>query len=302
MSRTRLTELLTALVNAGALTLADARALVAYADGLRAGEDVDAAALPQVDARATLALSLHVAVVRILRAYAGRRRITTGQEARALATVDRLPLARRVRLIDAVRADDVRGALSRETVRRTVVLLSDAETATFGPGAAGSARRSAGDVTRWRRAVSQALAEDAATLARLGAGGDLTGAQELRLARAQARHADYVDAFRFEGLSERQVRAAVVRQSGPSRTMFFENAAEKEAGPMRFPVYRYRPQLEASGRTCRPCLAAAGVYLIGQGPMPSSVCLGGGACRCDIEVFDDPAEYARLRGATRQAA
>lgn len=49
-------------------------------------------------------------------------------------------------------------------------------------------------------------------------------------------------------------------------------------------------------RTCQACLAAErdGPYLVGEGPMPGSVCYGGGRCRCTREARYDPDAYARL--------
>lgn len=52
------------------------------------------------------------------------------------------------------------------------------------------------------------------------------------------------------------------------------------------------------GSTCTPCHDAGrnGPYLPGQGPMPGSVCLGGGACRCERVPRFAPVEWAGLVG------
>jgi len=52
------------------------------------------------------------------------------------------------------------------------------------------------------------------------------------------------------------------------------------------------------GATCGPCSAAEdeGPYLIGAGPMPGSVCLGSGHCRCVRRREVSPQVAAQLRG------
>jgi len=50
--------------------------------------------------------------------------------------------------------------------------------------------------------------------------------------------------------------------------------------------------------TCSPCKAAeaGSPYLPGQGPMPGSICLGGGHCRCERSRRVDAEAAAQLRG------
>jgi len=96
-------------------------------------------------------------------------------------------------------------------------------------------------------------------------------------------------------LSEKQIRTALVRQAG-GRALFFQNAAEREAASLAYPVAFYRAR--DTPATCSRCLAAerAGPYLVSACPWPGGVCLGGDHCQCEIEIRDDAVEYARLTG------
>ena len=308
MSRDALLALLLSLVQAGALTTDDARALVAaFDDGRLTEADLPAAPLdwagdgPAPALSALLAAAYAVALRRIARAYLRRADGTSAPvpASRALdvvRAVDRLPLAARTRLVDAVRANDLRGALAREAEQRTTVLFAGRDVATFGPGAPGSARRSAGEVGRWQRAMRAAYAEDAATMARLGAGGDLSAAQAARLARVVREKAAYVDAFAARltqaaageapALSVAQVRAALVRQSGEARGLFFTNAVEAEVGDdaSRFEIWYHALDDPATCVACLEAEAGSPYPADGPYPVPSMVCLGGGACRCEITV------------------
>lgn len=314
MTRAALLALLALYVDAQRLTEAEARALVrAWDAGLIGEGDLPGEPLAPGALATLYALALRSALRRLARAFAA----SYGQDPGALspsavravlAALDSRPLAERLRLLDATRADDLRGALSREAQRRTAVLFATPEAATFGPGAQGTARLSAGSVRRWQEAMRQAYAEDAAALARLGAGGPLTPAQEARLARVVASRAGYVDRFAVDltrmaageiaPLSEAQIRAAIVRRSGDARSLFFENAAERETAGMAFPVIYYRALDDP--QTCEPCAAAeaGNPYRVGEAPLPGSVCLGGGYCRCTHEYAEDPAAHARLNPPT----
>lgn len=320
MTRDALLALLLAYVNAGHLTRDDARAVVAAHDE---GDLPDDFGLEPVAAGAALVALLRAAVragrLRLAQAAAARYGFALpagatgdGAAVRAiLGSVDRLPLASRVSLIDAVRADDIRGALVREVERRTAALKAAPELARLG-GAPGTAHRAAGDVARWQRAMRAAYAEDAAALARLGAGGDLSPAQLRRLASVVADKAAYVDGFAgrlatdaaglTKPLSERQIRAAIIRNSGDARGLFFENAVAAESAGLSSPVAYYVPKDDPV--TCGPCseAGAGSPYLVSAVPVPGSICLGRGWCRCEVRVEDDPDAFARLSGRTLSQA
>lgn len=311
MSRVDFLRLLVALVGTGALSREEGQSLVrAFDDGRLAEADLPAAPLTAAGLAAAFRSALRRGRRRAAEAYArsvGARlpgppgsAVGEAATARALRAADRLPMARRIGLLDATRADDLRGALSREAERRTAVLYSGRDAATFGPGAPGSAKRSAGSVARWQTAMRQAYADDAATLARLGAGGELSAAQAARLADVLADQARYVDTFaarltqaaagQADALTGPQVRAALVRRSGPARALFFElGVASEVAGEAdAFEVW-YRDRDAPS--TCDPCRAAAAgspYPAAGPFPLPGAVCLGGGHCYCELEILPRP--------------
>lgn len=317
MTRSGLLLALAALVDAGLLTRDDARALVAAYDD---GADAEGGAFtlaPPLDGpalAAALTAALRAAYLRLATVAAARYGLalppgSTGDGAAVravLGRVDRLPLRDRQAMIDAVRADDVRGAFGREVARRTAALNAPPDAAALG-GKPGTAARASGDVARWQRAMRQAYAEDAAALARLGAGGDLTPAQLARVARVQAAKARYVDGvgvrlaqdvagLTAKPLTEAQVRSYLVRQAGDARGLFFENAVEREAEGMGYPVGVYTDR--DAPTTCPPCREAGArrYYLLEDLPMPGVLCEGGGHCHCEVSVEDNEAEYRRLSG------
>lgn len=313
MTRAALLSILSALANAGALTVPQATAIAAAWDREVIGEgDVPAEPIAGPALLAVIRTALRSAPSRIASAYARLRGFTAPSGDGAVQAVERIalsqPLRTRIQILDATRADDVRSALARESQRRTAVLFAERDVATFGPGKAGSARRSAGDLSRWQRAMQSAYAEDAATLARLGAGGELTAAQSVRLARVVAERTAYVDGFaarlslaaagEVPGFSERQISSLLVRASGDARALFFENAAGRETAGMDSPVVYYVARDDRG--TCGPCMDAerGSPYLVGSAPAPGSVCRGGGHCRCEHRYADEPAAYARLSGAS----
>ena len=301
MTDAALRALLAAYVNAGFLTLPDAQALLAaWTAGTITDADLPADLFTGPVAVATLTSALSAVSRRIATAYALTRGATFAGDGAAaeavLRAVDRLPLSQRLRILDATRADDVRGALSREAERATRVLFADRDVATFGPGQPGSARQSAGSVSRWQTRFRAAYAEDAATLARLGAGGDLTAAQAARLARVVASRGTYVDGFAARltqaaagtaaPLSERQIVAALVRQSGEARALFFENAVERETGTDAGAFEVWYEALDTPS-TCSACLdAQAGSPYPADGPfpIPGRECYGGGHCKCSLRI------------------
>ena len=208
MSRPALLLVLQALVNAGRMDQADARALVqAYDDGQLPEAFTLEAPLADAALAAVVIEAIRRGYARIARAfvetYGGRlppalRTAALRGDASAvravLSAVDRLPLARRVRLIDAVRPDDIRAASGQEAARRFRAFSATPEDARLG-GAPGSARRTAGDLGRFQRSMSAAYTEDTIALARLGNGGDLTGEQRARAFRVAAQKREYVDRF-----------------------------------------------------------------------------------------------------------
>ena len=310
MSRADFLRILAALVSAGSLTRDEGQALVgAFDRGELAETDVPAGPLTAAGLAAAVRTAYRRGRRRAAEAFARSVGATLppGDAAttRALAALDR---ANRTRRLAALRAADVDGAVRREARRRTAVLFADRDAATFGPGDAGSARRSAGSVERWQAAMRQAYADDAATYARLGAGRELTPAQTRRLAEVVRGRAAYADAHAAAltraaaGLeaapTELQVASRLVRASGPGRELYYRNDAQRAVGAGPGPdtgegyvvAYRTNP-----GDRCGPCVSAEGEYRAdGPFPVPSSVCLGGGLCRCTVEIRYDPDAYARL--------
>lgn len=309
MTRAAFLRLLVALIGAGALSKDEGRSLVRAFDAGALDAEVDVPTAPLTGAaladlfRRALATGRRRAASIYARSRGARLPSGDAAAARALRALDALPMRERTALVRLAptRADDLRGALRREAERRTTVLYADRDAATFGPGAPGSARRSAGSVARWQTAIRQAYAEDAATLARLGAGGELSAVQAQRLATVLAEQAAYVDAFAVRltqaaageaaTLSAAQVRSSLVRRSGPARGLFFENAVATgvRSAPVAVEVW-YRDRDAPS--TCDPCRnAAAGSPYPASGPfpLPGVQCLGGGHCYCELELLPIPA-------------
>lgn len=48
-------------------------------------------------------------------------------------------------------------------------------------------------------------------------------------------------------------------------------------------------------RTCSSCISVQGFYLVGTGPYPGDVCLGGGACRCERRLVYNLEAYRQLQ-------
>lgn len=109
-----------------------------------------------------------------------------------------------------------------------------------------------------------------------------------------SRFADGVAAGRLLGMawSVGAIAARAAMYAGAGYGWFFR---AKEAGQGRV-GYVVEWRAHDDDRTCQACLAAErnGPYLVSEGPMPGSVCYGGGRCRCTRETRYDPDAYARL--------
>lgn len=93
---------------------------------------------------------------------------------------------------------------------------------------------------------------------------------------------------------------AAIRPEGASRQarrpLSVSEPAEL-AEPKPGMIIHYEARDDAGN--CGPCHGAAinGPYIAGEShPVPGSVCLGGGRCRCSLRFEYNPAEYARLTG------
>ena len=161
-----------------------------------------------------------------------------------------------------------------------------------------------GDLTvaEWHTVQRDVTRDYTVAMAVLGAGavgaalGLLPGLD--RAAREQtaylSRFADGVAAGRLLGMawSVGAIAARAAMYAGAGYGWFFR-AREAGAGRVGYVVDWIAHD---DDRTCQACLAAEhnGPYLVGEGPMPGSVCYGGGRCRCRRETRYDPDAYARL--------
>lgn len=109
-----------------------------------------------------------------------------------------------------------------------------------------------------------------------------------------SRFADGIAAGSLLGMawSVGAIAARAALYAGAGYGWFFR-AKEASQGQVNYVVYW---RAHDDDRVCQACLAAErnGPYLVGEGPMPGSVCYGGGRCRCTRETRYDPDAYARL--------
>lgn len=211
----------------------------------------------------------------------------------------------------------VRG-LTRDDLERIMIALSgggllgrnrtrarDRLREAFGREARQRATRLAADdltLSQWQADTRDAVREHIAGQAILGAG-NITGVVRLladldRSAREQtayvSRFADAIMAGALLGatwsvaaLASRSISYAGVAWA------WFTRARENDGDRMGWVVDYIAKD---DNRTCGPCSRAAdgGPYLLGEGPIPGQICLGGGACRCERRERYDPDVYTRL--------
>lgn len=164
----------------------------------------------------------------------------------------------------------------------------------------------AGDlsVAEWHALSRDTACDNLAEMAVLGAGSAALARPLLpglhHAAQEQtaylSRFADGVAAGRLLGMawSVGAIAARAALYAGAGYGWFFR-ARESAQGGVGYVVDWVAHD---DDRTCQACLAAErnGPYLVGQGPMPGSVCYGGGRCRCRRETRYDPDAYRRLTG------
>jgi hypothetical protein len=144
---------------------------------------------------------------------------------------------------------------------------------------------------KWQREMGENVRTHMLQQAVLGKGGELT-AMELKVLDARikeqlsylSRFADKNAAKRLTGekLSADAVYNQSVLYGGAGRAQFYD-AATREAEADTYVEYISADD----GGTCDPCLSAEGRYSLGEAPLPGSVCLGGGRCRCRLEFHVD---------------
>ena len=100
--------------------------------------------------------------------------------------------------------------------------------------------------------------------------------------------------LRGQPMSEDQIAARARQYKGEAYAEYWRKTEEQVQSDDV--IVRYVSQDD--GATCQPCRVAEdqGPYLPSRGPMPGSVCLGGGHCRCVRRREVSPQVAAQLRG------
>jgi hypothetical protein len=152
------------------------------------------------------------------------------------------------------------------------------------------------DLTRWHGAMRDLILRHLLLQATIGKGRALNLADLPRINLALARQTAYLQRWAQElaqGLpSEAVLTNRAASYSGAGRALWHE--LEAAGAPVGMVSY-YRSRDDRG--TCSPCLAAErrSPYLPEQCPMPGSVCLGRGSCRCGVEHRYEPQTAQRLR-------
>lgn len=281
MSRDALLALLFRLMDDGAITEAQAEALLEQHD---AGENPFPAVLaPEeldrgIDDRIVLAALLFLAL------SLGRRAADTAPGAPAAARA----LGRAGQIALANRLQDAYG----QEARRLAEAMID------------------GRITlpQWQRGMADAIRRH--LIAQSAAGRGIVGQAELvRLQGLAVEELAYLSRF-SDGIalaqaqgrpwSLAQIQHRAVSYAGTGRGEFWRGleAAEIEDDPEGGVGWVVDYNALDDGVTCGPCLDAdaAGPYLMGDGPFPGQVCLGRENCRCTRTARFDPDAYAALAG------
>lgn len=165
-----------------------------------------------------------------------------------------------------------------------------------------------GDITlkSWQEKFRDALIEYLSTAAVAGAQTDITGTPRenpvLEMVRVQLAYLSrFADSYGFGLVSGAQAQNRGVMYSGQGRAAFYQQEGLSNADSGWVIDYialddRY---------TCEPCREAEerGPYLPDDlaAPLPGSVCLGRGFCRCVRALRYDPPTFLRLSGLAQVA-
>ena len=174
-----------------------------------------------------------------------------------------------------------------------------------------AARFGAGDIilTEWQRRMLDEVEQHVLQQMYLGNGQSaLTQAQVERLRTIVQEQGAYLQRFADQ-------TALRIGQGTPFSEAYIANRGRLYGGIIRDEYFRSSEEAGAARgdygagwvvdyravddrNTCSPCYQAeqAGPYLVGEGPMPGTVCLGGGSCRCERVPRYDPAAYNLLAG------
>lgn len=155
-------------------------------------------------------------------------------------------------------------------------------------------------ITTWQRGMQTALSNYSRQMAVAGAGKMPSVVTQSVIEEKLAEQWSYLQRFATQIMVGKVANSQMSDMAVISRSTLYGGAgwgsyfiANEEQGGVGW-VANYISLDDR--RTCSPCVDAArgGPYLLGQGPMPGTICLGGGACRCRRETVYDPVAYARL--------
>jgi hypothetical protein len=122
----------------------------------------------------------------------------------------------------------------------------------------------------------------------------LSAADEAAEELSQEAIEELAEDLRGRPMTEDEIAARARQYKGKAYAEYWRKSEEQvESDDV---IVRYVSQDD--GATCQPCRVAEeqGPYLPSRGPMPGSVCLGGGHCRCVRRREVNPEVAAELRG------
>lgn len=161
-----------------------------------------------------------------------------------------------------------------------------------------------GDVAKWQRKMGARVIQHMVEQRTLGAGRPLRESELRQMGAAVKEQLAYLSRFADEvavrGLQGKPLSEAAIAQraamyGGVGRAAYSYGAESEYTSRPGFVSYY---DAKDDDHCCLRCIEAEarGPYLVGQGPLPGSVCLGRHRCRCTRRVVYDPAAWERLTG------